>query len=963
MMLRTSIAHVQLLLLLVVSATAATANTKLSKARRLRQKLTFTNPSRRRAQDNSSGGGSSAAASASIFAIGLEEFQQILSTDLLEEYGVEELGVEKATELWENSANYQLDLAVEAEERYLDGDDAYGTEDAEYPYLICSRKPRKSALARLGQIVDIAVLGAEDESFNESKLFTIYNDNDMSCFGARFLASTALVIADLQDPELPLLPLGANLKVREGAVEEALRRAGIEIDPDVPIDEFVFRQNDSVSSSETRIEVALCSGQDRDSLDRMGVRLLDFMNLLDPDDPSQSVVAKQNIYADLTDDELDNMPARSKFWRRVFEMGIDSADGCQDTFDGMIFEGQMGDDDGEVIGFYASFGEQTADTNLTTAVSCALSIIAGISLLPQVCSVDLNPLISTNNVDATWILQDAADVNTPFYDKGITGKGEVIGVSDSGLDTDNCYVWDATGDIRKNGVVDESRRKIIQYDDYIDDQDDPSGHGTHVVGTIVGHRAVDGRAESDGLANGIARDAKVAFIDCGAGGDSLYIPADTGRYLGIGTPAGAKIHSSSWGSDLIPPKYDSLSRDTDAYLYNDWNFLQIVAAGNSGTGNREKSIGSPAVAKNVLTVGASQNPTNKGIGYLADFSSRGPTSDGRISPDVVAPGQSILSMNAVPSEVGECDPDSEPLSFSSGVGQSDGVQYLQGTSMATPAVSGAAALVRQYFKDGFFPTGESIDPSGMLLKAVLISGAQQLSLIDNGFTSTPTAFYDNNQGFGRVSLIDSLPLEGANLINASYADRAIIRDGETIDFEVNITHAGGCKENDFRATLVWADPPGASGCVKCLVNDLDLTVTNNGDGKVYYPNGRRNKDSINNVERIIADASDGDTMLITIEAANLDRAEQPFALYLTGCFGSQAFSGDAAPQGQPMDSKTKITIIACSVFGFLLILLIVCWVCDKRRQKKRRGARKAQPNPRNKPAQDNNEHHGATGRY
>ena len=456
----------------------------------------------------------------------------------------------------------------------------------------------------------------------------------MSCFGAKILASTALVIADLQDSELPLLPLGANLKIRKGAIEEALERAGIDIDPDVPIDEFVFRQRDSVSSSQTRLEIVLCSGQDRDSLDRMGIRLLDFLNLLDPDDPSRSVVATQNIYADLSDAELDDLPARSKFWRRVFELGIDSADGCQDTLDSMIFEAQTDASVNETVGFYASFGEQTADIGLTTTVSCVLSIIVGIALLPQVCSVDLNPLISTNNVDATWILQNAEDANTPFYDKGITGKGEVIGVSDSGLDTDNCYVWDATGDIRKNGSVDESRRKIIQYDDFVDDRDDPSGHGTHVVGTIVGHRAVDGRTESDGLATGVAKDAKVAFIDCGAGGDSLAIPADKGRYLGVGTSAGAKIHSSSWGSFLDPPKYDSLTRDTDSYLYNDWNFLQIVAAGNSGTGNAEQTIGSPAVAKNVLTVGASQNPTNKGIDYLADFSSRGPASDDRIKPDV-----------------------------------------------------------------------------------------------------------------------------------------------------------------------------------------------------------------------------------------------------------------------------------------------------------------------------------------
>ena len=183
----------------------------------------------------------------------------------------------------------------------------------------------------------------------------------------------------------------------------------------------------------------------------------------------------------------------------------------------------------------------------------------------------------------------------------LTGKGEIIGVSDSGLDTDNCYVWDANGDIRKDGRIDTSKRKVIQYDDFVDDRDDPSGHGTHVVGTIVGHRAVDGRTESDGLANGIAKDAQVAFIDCGAGGDSLSVPANIGRYLGVGASVGAKIHSSSWGSDLIPPKYDSLNRSTDDYLYNDWEFLQVVAAGNSGNGGAAKTIGSPAVAKNVLT--------------------------------------------------------------------------------------------------------------------------------------------------------------------------------------------------------------------------------------------------------------------------------------------------------------------------------------------------------------------------
>ena len=754
------------------------------------------------------------------------------------------------------------------------------------------------------------------------------------------------MIADLQDPELPLLPVYPYIKIREGAVAESLTRAGIDVDLDAPIDENMFRPNDdSIERSSSRLEVHLCAGATDDELRRMGRRLLDYLKLLDPDDSSRSLVASENIYADLTDEELQDLPARSRFWRRVFETGIDSPDGCQDTFDQLVPEMQHSDKSpGEAIGFYISFdvNQHGFDSSSQTAISCVLSTIAGIALLPQVCSVDLNPLISTNNVDASAILQDPVNMNFPFYNAGITGKGQVVGVSDSGLDTDNCYVWDSSGDIKKNGRVDTSRRKVIQYDDFVDAKDDPSGHGTHVVGTIVGHRAVDGRTESDGMANGVAKDAKVAFFDCGAGGDGLSIPADKGRYLGVGTSAGARIHSSSWGSFLVPPKYDSMTRDTDSYLYNDWNFLQIIAAGNSGTGNRRQTVGSPAVAKNVLTVGASQNPTNKGIEYLADFSSRGPTSDGRIKPDVVAPGQSVLSMNAVPSQQGECDPNVVPYSFKGGTGSADGVLYLQGTSMATPAVSGAAALVRQYFLDRFY-NATSIDISGMLLKAILISGAQEISYIDSAFQRTLTQYYDNNQGFGRVSLVDSLPLDGVNTFGASFIDKATIKDGERMEIDFNITDNGGrCTNNEFRATLVWADPPGATGCVRCLVNDLDLSVQKIGSSRIYYPNGRGSRDSTNNVERvIIGNAVPGDTIRVTVHAANLDRPEQPFALYVTGCTPNRSYSGGAKPKGN-IDRMTKILITLCSVIGFLLLFLIMCWIMNNRKRRRRQEERAKQ---------------------
>ena len=79
--------------------------------------------------------------------------------------------------------------------------------------------------------------------------------------------------------------------------------------------------------------------------------------------------------------------------------------------------------------------------------------------------------------------------------------------------------------------------------------------------------------------------------------------------------------------------------------------------------------------------------------------------------------------------------------------------------MATPVVAGTAALVRQYFAQGFYPDGVKnegaahSDPSGALIKAVLMNGAQGLSGVDNVISGvTEIDEYDNNQGFGRMAL-------------------------------------------------------------------------------------------------------------------------------------------------------------------------------------------------------------------
>ena len=162
------------------------------------------------------------------------------------------------------------------------------------------------------------------------------------------------------------------------------------------------------------------------------------------------------------------------------------------------------------------------------------------------------------------------------------------------------------------------------------------------------------------------------------------------------------------------------------HRYDHPDFLLIIAAGNSGRDRTSKSIASPGLNKNGITVGASQNSSphiNSGMlgpDYLAEFSSRGPAGDGRRKPDVIAPGMFIESARAHPDSQGECD-------------DNGGLSLKLGTSMSTPMCAGAAALVRQYFEEGWHVSGNAnpdngFSPRASLVKAVILNGAVDLQI-------------------------------------------------------------------------------------------------------------------------------------------------------------------------------------------------------------------------------------------
>ncbi|MFJ8788053.1 S8 family peptidase [Streptomyces sp. NPDC102462] len=241
---------------------------------------------------------------------------------------------------------------------------------------------------------------------------------------------------------------------------------------------------------------------------------------------------------------------------------------------------------------------------------------------------------------------------------GYTGKGVKIAVLDTGVD--------ATHPDLKNQVVESKNFTPAA------DATDHFGHGTHVASIAAGTGA-----KSGGTYKGVAPDAKIlngkVLDDTGSGDDSGILAG-----MEWAAQQGADVINLSLGG-YDTPEIDPLEAEVNK-LSADKGILFAIAAGNEGP----ESVGSPGSADAALTVGAVDDKD-----ALADFSSTGPRNgDGAIKPDVTAPGVDITAAAApgsvIDEEVGEKPP---------------GYLTISGTSMATPHVAGAAALLKQQHPD------------------------------------------------------------------------------------------------------------------------------------------------------------------------------------------------------------------------------------------------------------------------
>jgi len=469
------------------------------------------------------------------------------------------------------------------------------------------------------------------------------------------------------------------------------------------------------------------------------------------------------------------------------------------------------------------------------------TLLLGLSAMvyqSEVLSVSALAPITTFNLDMNYIVQGGEDGRheEPFHYANFTGKGQVVALSDTGLDVNNCYFNDPSGNVPLDGSIDLTRRKVIQYIPFGPEpnfkKDDYGGHGTHVAGILGG---------SGGRFGGIAPDAKLSFFDVSQRGKSLSVPNVPGLFE-PGRNAGAKIHNFSWGCGLRSclNRYADMSHNFDDYLYKNQHLTAVVASGNAG---EDGGVSWPGTAKNVITVGSTVNHKQY-RGFVPAFSGRG-FCNGRPCVDLLAPGDILISSMAGTM----CD-----------------TMEKFGTSMSAPVISGTVALIRQYFEQ-VKPDG--IDqPSGPLIKAVLLNGGQECST---------GQVYDEIQGYGRVSLKNTVPLEGLNSFEAAFYDRKFIRNRQTARYEFRIRNNRLCKQQPLRVTLAWYDPPAPT-----VLNDLDLLATH--AGKQYYPNGKQNKDSVNNVERIqIDNPLNGQDIIITVNAANLITSQARYSMVVTGC--------------------------------------------------------------------------------
>ncbi len=495
-------------------------------------------------------------------------------------------------------------------------------------------------------------------------------------------------------------------------------------------------------------------------------------------------------------------------------------------------------------------------------------------------------------------------LNAPGYNPlaqfGVDGTGVTVAVSDDGISIPGNGGFYLTSANTINGPLRGAAAGAT------------GGHG-HINASIIAGSTPFGILDPTGYNYGLgiapkANIINIPFLVSGNTTTDAQSFDDTLTTLGPNGVRGT-ISNNSWGNGTNSNSYDSYAAMYDGFVQDASlagtidPMMIVFSAGNSGPG--ANSLTRPKVAKNVISVANSENvrpelvptaPTGAdNMEDLRSSSSRGPAADGRIKPDITAPGTVITGSRA-----GSCGSVSSCFDANHA--------YSSGTSHAAPQIAGAAALFTQFWKNN----NAGANPNPALIKAAIINTAQEM----NGSITNTSTVPNGIEGWGRVYL--------KNMFNAGvpikYVNEtaALSNAGETVVYSGTVASAS----KPFRVSLVWTDPPGTGN--PALVNNLDLTVTigaNTYRGNVFSGGNSTTggaSSTIDNVENVYLPAGipAGTPVTITIGATalngngilgNADATDQHFALVGYN-FTEQTTPLVKSPVDFDGDGKTDISI-------------------------------------------------------
>jgi uncharacterized repeat protein (TIGR01451 family) len=428
-----------------------------------------------------------------------------------------------------------------------------------------------------------------------------------------------------------------------------------------------------------------------------------------------------------------------------------------------------------------------------TVVLPALFVVLPLHLIPELASIDGVRRISEDEaMEFSMDISAYAMEADEWWSAGYTGGVWDLAVVDTGIDGSHpALTVDRASVFHLSAIFD------LSYGDDIFSTDDFYGHGTHIAGTV---------ASADSTYRGVAYgmdsliNAKAGYAKTSGGAGMMQTDGMSAVDWAIST-AGADVVTLSFGGN--PGEADSsYARFYDAVV-DGLGISVAVSAGNSGPSST--TITRPGNAYNVLTVGNmdDRNTRSTSDDSIRSSSSRGPTGDGRLKPDIVAPGTWIRSTNSR----WETEADFVDMS---------------GTSMAAPHIAASVILLMDHRGKVFPP----------IYKALLLNTA------DDWGISGP----DNTYGWGYVDLWEA------------YFNRNDVFDGYVDDDYPNYQFYKGPIFAGEKATLVWnrhVDYLGGFFPITYYgLNDIDLYSFDESDNSLVD----FSVSSINNVEQVVADA-------------------------------------------------------------------------------------------------------------